>query len=139
MRYPALSVALGYASESVPVLRAGKAGGVDTIYDDWNYALPYAGVPSLQDPAKTQNTLSHRVWGDPRKGRWMLASMAFHALGAMALGLLGAYRSETTVMNQRSLGLVAFGPGMVGLLETAVEMCEHHRIDRRHSATGVME
>ena len=50
--------------------------------------------------------------------------------GGLAVGLLGAYRAETTVMNQLSLGLVAFGLGMVGLLKTAIEMREHHRLDR---------
>ena len=74
--------------------------------------------------------MSRKVWQDPRKGRWMLALLAFYALGAMAVGLLGAYRAQTTVMNQLSLGLVAFGLGMVGLLKTAIEMREHHRLDR---------
>ena len=137
LQYLALLVALGYVARSGWVLGTGKAGGIAPVYDDWNYALLYAGVgiglSSLQDATKTQNEISRKVWQDPRKGRWMLGLLAFYALGAMAAGLFGAYRAESTVVNQLSLGLVAFGLGMVGLLKTAIEMREHHRLDRAPS------
>lgn len=135
LQYPAMLVAVGYVFKSGLSLASVKRVGWLPIYDDWNYALLYAGVgiglSSLQDPAKTQNEMSKKVWQDPRKGRWMLILLAAYALGAMALGLLGAYLADTTIMNQLSLGLVAFGLGMVGLLKTAIEMREHHRVDRQ--------
>lgn len=135
LQYPAMLVAVGYMFKSGLALGSSKTAGLSVVYDDWNYALLYAGIgiglSSLQDPRKTQNEMSRRVWQDPRKGRWMLILIAVYALGAMAVGLIGAYRSEDTVVNQLSLGLVAFGLGMVGLLKTAIEMREHHRSDRQ--------
>ena len=95
------------------------------------YAGVGIGLSSLQDPARTQNELSRKVWRDPRRGRWMLILLAAYALGAMLVGLIGAYRADDTLVNQLSLGLVAFGLGMVGLLKTAIEMREHHRLDRQ--------
>lgn len=134
LQYPALAVALVYAVLAGLALGKAAQAGMAPIFDLMNCVLLYAGVgiglSSLQDPTKTQNEMSRKVWQDPRKGRWMLALLAFYALGAMAVGLLGAYRAQTTVMNQLSLGLVAFGLGMVGLLKTAIEMREHHRLDR---------
>lgn len=134
LQYPALAVALVYAVLAGLALGKARQAGMGPAFDLLNYVLLYAGVgiglSSLQDATKTQNELSRKVWQDPRKGRWMLVLLAVYALGAMAVGLVGAYRAETTVMNQLSLGLVAFGLGMVGLLKTAIEMREHHRLDR---------
>ena len=135
LQYPAMLVALGYVFKSGLTLGGQSANGLPVIYDDWNYVLLYAGIgiglSSLQDPRKTQNEMSRRVWQDPRKGRWALILFAVYALGAMLIGLIGAYRAEDTIVNQLSLGLVAFGLGMVGLLKTAIEMREHHRLDRQ--------
>ena len=55
----ALLVALGHAA--LPLFR-----GLDGLLDAFNNALLYAGVgiglSSLQDPTRTQNRLSRRVW-----------------------------------------------------------------------------
>lgn len=142
LQYPAMLVALGYVFKSGLLMATVKQTGISPIYDLWNYALLYGGVgiglSSLQDPTKTQNKISLRVWRDPRKGRWMLMLLAAYAFGVMALGLLGAYRAETSIVSQLSLGLVAFGLGMVGLLRTAIEMREHHRLDKhpQHTESG---
>ena len=134
LQYPALLVALGYAAKSGWTLAMAGSGSWAAVYDDWNYVLLYAGIgiglSSLQDPTRTQNALSKRVWQDPRKGRWMLVLLSFYTVTPMVAGLFGAYLADTTVVNQLSLGLVAFGLGMVGLLKTAIEMREHHRVDK---------
>ena len=134
LQYPALLVALGYATKAGWSLSMAGADSGATIFDDFNYVLLYAGIgiglSSLQDPTKTQNEVSRRVWQDPRKGRWLLLLISFYTLGAMVAGLVGAYLADTTVVNQLSLGLVAFGLGMVGLLKTAIEMREYHRLDK---------
>lgn len=139
LQYPAMLVALGYALKSALAMSYVGNEGWDILFDDWNYALLYAGVgvglSSLQDPTKTQNKVSRKVWQDPRAGRWMLALLAVYAIGAMLIGLVGAYRATDTMMNQLSLGLVAFGLGMLGLLKTAIEMREHHRLDRHTTDT----
>lgn len=140
LQYPALLVALAYMVKSALSASSVSAAGWAPLYDDWNYALLYAGVgiglSSLQDPSRTQNEVSRRVWRDPRKGRFVLAFIAFYALGAMAVGLAGAYLAASTVVSQLSLGLVAFGLGMVGLLKTAIEMREHHRLDRQPASSS---
>jgi len=135
LQYPALLVALGYAAKSGWSIATAGGGSWAAVYDDWNYVLLYAGIgiglSSLQDPTRTQNEVSKRVWQDPRKGRWLLLLISFYTLGAMVAGLVGAYLADTTVVNQLSLGLVALGLGMVGLLKTAIDMREHHRLDKQ--------
>ena len=139
LQYPALLVALGYAAKAGWSL---AMAGIDSgaLCDDFNYVLLYAGIgiglSSLQDPTRTQNEVSRRVWQDPRKGRWMLVLLSFYTLASMAAGLVGAYLADTTVVNQLSLGLVAFGLGMVGLLKTAIEMREHHRVDKQVASSS---
>lgn len=128
LQYPALLVAMGYAA--LPLFR-----GLDGLLDALNSSLLYAGVgigmSSLQDPTRTQNKVSRDVWEDPRKGYWMLWLLTAQALLPIVLGLLGAALAESAALSQLSLGLVAFGMGMIGLLKTAIEMREHHRRDRR--------
>lgn len=132
LQYPLLLTALGYVTLGAIGLGSGR-GGLHPL-DAWNYGLLYAGIAiglsSMQDPRRTQNALSRRVWQHPGKGRWMLALLAFYAFGAMGGGLAGAYFSAFTPMHQLSLGLLALGLGLLGLLKTAMEMREHHRLDR---------
>lgn len=138
LQYPALLVAAGYAVASGFSAASSGHAGWAPVFEAWNHVLLYAGIgiglSSLQDPTRTQNAFSRRVWEDPRKGRWMLALIASYALGAMLLGLLGAYAADSTPVHQLALGLLAFGLGMVGLLKTAIEMREHHRSDRVRAA-----
>ncbi|WP_313318361.1 hypothetical protein [Stenotrophomonas sp.] len=127
LQYPALLVAFAYAARPL-------FNGMEGMLDAYNSALLYAGVgvgmSSLQDPSKTQNKVSKRVWQDPRKGRLMLWLISAQALLPIVLGLVGAALATTTALSQLALGLVAFGLGMIGLLKTAIEMREHHRLDK---------
>ncbi|MEL1265632.1 hypothetical protein [Pseudoxanthomonas putridarboris] len=126
-------VALGYA------LKPYLTGFVGML-DAWNYALLYMGVgvglSSLQDPTKTQNDISRKVWQSPLKGAVMLWVLAILAFGMILVGLLGSYLSRTSAINQLSMGLFAVGLGMFGLLKTAIEMFEHHRLDKNPPDAG---
>lgn len=138
LQYPALLAALGHTVASVVAASGAATSGWAPVFAQWNYALLYMGigigVSSLQDPTRTQNAVSLRVWQDPRKGRWMLILLAGYAVVAMLGGLAGAYMAADTAVNQLSLGLVAVGLGLLGLLKTAMAMREHHRRDAAHAA-----
>ena len=140
LQYPAMLAAIAYTAKSAWTASHMGPAGWSPVFDDWNYVLLYAGISvglsSLQDSTRTQNDVSRRVWQDPRKGRWMLMLLSAYALGAMVIGLVGAYMAESTVVNQLSLGLMAFGLGMVGLLKTAIEMREHHRLDKQPASSS---
>lgn len=127
LQYPLMLVALAYTIK--PYLT-----GLDGIWEDANYALLYAGIgiglSSLQDPTRMQNEISRKVWQDPRKGRLMLALMAVASLGMIFLGLVASYQAPSEVIQQVSMGLFSLGLGMVGVLKTAIEMFEHHRLDK---------
>ena len=139
LQYPAMLAAIAYTAKSAWTASHMGPAGWSPVFDDWNYVLLYAGISvglsSLQDSTRTQNDVSRRVWQDPRKGRWMLMLLSAYAMGAMVVGLMGAYMAESTVVNQLSLGLMAFGLGMVGLLKTAIEMREHHRLDKQPASS----
>ncbi|PBJ82755.1 hypothetical protein CMZ84_11550 [Lysobacteraceae bacterium NML93-0399] len=134
LQYLALLAALVFAVRAGFAAAGSATSGWAPVYEAANMVLLHAGIgiglSSLQDPGKTQNAVSRRAWEDPRTGPWMLGLIAGYALGAMVLGLVGAYVSGDPLLGQLSLGLLAFGLGMVGLLQTAMEMREHHRLDR---------
>ena len=127
LQYPLMLVALGYTIKPYVT-------GFDGIWEDLNYGLLYAGIgiglSSLQDPTRTQNEISRKVWQDPRKGRAMLWAMAVPTLLMLVVGLAGSYRPENDIIQQVSMGLFSMGLGMIGLLKTAIEMFEHHRLDK---------
>ena len=135
LQYPLLAVALVYMCRVMQAAWSIKATGLVPVFEEANHVLLYAGVAiglsSLQDPRKTQNRLSLRIWQDPTKGRLMLWVLALEAFVPITIGLVGATLASDTVVSELALGLVAFGLGMIGLLKTAIEMREHHRSDRR--------
>ena len=127
LQYPAMVAGLAYA---VKPAFTGIAG----VFDDANYALLYMGIgiglSSLQDPTRTQNEVSRKVWQDPRKGSLFLVFIAAQAFLMMLAGLIGSYFASDNALNQLSLGLFSLGLGMLGMLKTAIDMYEHHRLDK---------
>ena len=127
LQYPAMFAALAYAVK--PAFT-----GLTGIFDDANYALLYMGIgiglSSLQDPTRTQNEFSRKIWQDPRKGALFLILIAWQAFMMMLAGLVGSYFASDSALNQLSLGLFSLGLGMLGLLKTAIDMYEHHRLDK---------
>jgi F0F1-type ATP synthase assembly protein I len=137
LQYPFMAVACFY------VIRP-YFNGFDSIFEDFNFALLYAGVAigfsSLQDPTTTQNEMSRRIWEDPRKGSRAIAMIAAVVVLAIAGGLAGLYVAAGSPWSQVAMGLVGLGLGMFGLLKTAIEMFENHRLDRNPSrATGAAQ
>lgn len=143
LQYPLLLVSVVYMVQAVLAVFALRTSGWAPVLDLANLVLLYAGVAiglsSLQDPTKTQNKASLRVWQDPAKGRLLLWMLAVYALIAIVIGLVGASLTKDSAISQLALGLVAFGLGMIGLLKTAIEMREHHRLDRRPALVGRQE
>jgi hypothetical protein len=135
LQYPLLLVSMVYVVKAMLALETLKTTGWGPVIDLANMVLLYAGVAiglsSLQDPTKTQNDVSLRVWQDPAKGRLLLWVLAVYSLSTIVVGLIGASMAKDTAISQLALGLVAFGLGMIGLLKTAIEMREHHRLDRQ--------
>ena len=111
--------------------------GFASILEDFNLTLLFAGVgigfSSLQDPTTTQNEVSRRVWEDPRKGSLAIGIITGVVVFSIGGGLAGLYVAEATAWSQIAMGLVGLGLGMFGLLKTAIEMFEHHRLDRNPS------
>jgi F0F1-type ATP synthase assembly protein I len=130
LQYPFMTVAGFYAIRPY-------FNGFDSIFGDFNLTLLYAGVAigfsSLQDPTTTQNEVSRKVWEDPRKGSWAIGIIAATVVLAIGGGLAGLYVAAGSPWSQVAMGLVGLGLGMFGLLKTAIEMFENHRLDRNPS------
>lgn|GEM_PF-214887 len=130
LQYPFMALACFY------VIRPYFTGFA-TIFADFNLALLHAGVAigfsSLQDPTTTQNEVSRKVWEDPRKGSWAIGIIAAIVVLALGGGLAGLYMADDSPWSQVAMGLVGLGLGMFGLLKTAIEMFENHRLDRNPS------
>jgi hypothetical protein len=127
LQYPLMRVAVGYTIKPYVT-------GLDGIWNDLNYALLYGGIgiglSSLQDPTRMQNEFSRRIWQDPRKGRRMLWVMAASALSMILLGLAASYQTASAIVQQLSMGVFSLGLGMIGMLRVAIDMFEHHRLDK---------
>ena len=130
LQYPFMAVACFY------VVRPYFTGFA-SILADFNLALLHAGIAigfsSLQDPTTTQNEISRKVWEDPGKGSWGIGIIAAIVVLALGGGLAGMYLANGSAWSQLAMGLVGLGLGMFGLLKTAIEMFEHHRLDRNPS------
>jgi hypothetical protein len=113
-----------YMMKAMLALFALKTTGWGPVLDLAKLVPLYAGVAirlsSLQDPTKTQNKASLLFW-----------VLAVDSFITIVSGLIGASLAKDTAISQLALGPVAFGLGMTGLLKTAIEMREHHRLERQ--------
>lgn len=104
-------------------------------WDKLNYVLILLGVSfsfsTLQDPRKTQNKFSRMIWRSPGKGKIAIGIISSMAFGFISFGLYLLYYSNTNVAENISVGLTVLGIGQIGLLKTALEMFENHRVDRQ--------
>jgi len=136
LQYPFMALALFY------VLRP-YTNGFTSLLADFNLALLHAGVAigfsSLQDPTTTQNQVSRRVWEDPRKGSWAIGLIGAVVVLSLGGGLAALYVPGDSRWSQLAMGLVGLGLGLFGLLKTAIEMFEHHRLDRNPSRAARMQ
>lgn len=106
--------------------------GFDTFWTSLNNALVFMGLgisfSTLQDTTKTQNNFSRKIWEDPRKGMLALMVISGTTLVFLAVGMFGFFLSGGGILKEVSFGTLMLGLGYVGLLKTAIEMHEHHRV-----------
>lgn len=129
LQYPLLLVALGYMAHPY-------FAGLDTFWQTFwpsvNNALIFSGLAisfsTLQDTTKTQNNFSKKIWESPRKGMLALWMISITTLAFLAVGMYGLYVSKGGIVKEVSFGVLMLGLGYIGLLKTAIEMYEHHRV-----------
>ena len=129
-QYPLMFIAVIYALK--PYI-----SGFESFFENYNYTLIFMGLAisfsTLQDTTKTQNKLSRKTWENPRKGKRVLVLMGCMALFFLLAGLYGMYVSKIDGLQQVSLGLLVLGIGLIGMLKSATEMFENHRLDKKKS------
>ena len=86
---------------------------------------------SLQDTTTTQNNISKKIWESPLKGKIMIFIMASMSMGFILIGMKFYFGTHDNGLKELSIGLIVLGIGLIGLLKTAIEMFEHHRMDRQ--------
>jgi hypothetical protein len=125
VQYPLMLVGLGYMV--YPYI-----AGFDKFWPSLNSTLVFFGLAisfsTLQDTRKTQNNFSKKIWENPRKGMIALAAIAVTTGLFLVLGMVGFLMTQAGIIKEVSFGTLMLGLGYVGLLKSAVEMHEHHRI-----------
>ncbi len=126
LQYPFMLIALGYTL--VPYFT-----GFDTFWISVNKALIFAGLgisfSTLQDTSKTQNNFSKRIWQDPKKGKRALIVIALTALVLLCFGMYGFLSAREGIAKEVGFGVLMLGISYIGLLKSAIEMHERHRVD----------
>jgi hypothetical protein len=104
---------------------------------DWselNYMLILIGLAlsfsTLQDTTTTQNKFSERIWKSPKKGKYTLIIMSVFASLLILGGLIFMYLSKDDLTNSVAVGVMVLGIGYIGILKSAIEMYENHRVDK---------
>lgn len=128
VQYPFMFIALYYAFKPYIV-------GFETLWENSNNALIFMGLgisfSTLQDTTKSQNKLSRKTWENPKKGKIALTVITIMASLSIIMGLYGILSSTNEVLKELSFGIIVIGIGLVGLLKTAIEMFENHRLDKK--------
>ncbi len=131
VQYPLMLIALFYTL--VPYFK-----GFEVFWPSINQALIFAGLAisfsTLQDTTKTQNNFSKKIWENPKKGQRALMFIFVSALAMLALGLYGFFVAKDGIVKEVAFGTLMLGIGYIGLLKSAIEMFENHRLDRTASS-----
>lgn len=130
VQYPLMLIALFYTV--VPYV-----SGFDVFWSSINQALIFAGLAisfsTLQDTQKTQNDFSKKIWQSPQKGKRALMFIFVTALAMLVFGLYGFFVAKDGVVKEVAFGTLMLGIGYIGLLKSAIEMFENHRVDNAES------
>ena len=125
LQYPLMAIGLGYMF--YPYI-----ADFDKFWPSVNSTLVFFGLAisfsTLQDTSKTQNNFSKKIWENPRKGMIVLGMIAGTTFLFLALGMVGFLMTRPGIIKEVSFGTLMLGLGYVGLLKSAVEMHENHRI-----------
>lgn len=139
LQYPLLLVCLYYAVRGGMAAPGVKVNGWGAVLAAANNALVFAGLAisfsTLQDTRTTQNEFSKKVWQSPRKGMITLWAIALSTAAMLLVGLYGFF-ANTGAIQELATGLMMLGLGYIGLLKSAVEMFENHRLDRPRAASA---
>ena len=105
-----------------------------SLINDLNMVLILMGLAisfsTLQDTRKTQNKISLKIWQSPTKGKIFLAILSLLALGLIITGVTAYFAGGDSNFKDLAIGIIVMGIGLIGLLKTAIEMFEHHRLDK---------
>lgn len=108
---------------------------LQTIWPDYNSAFAFFGLAigfaSLQDPTKPQNNFSKRIWESPKKSKIMLAYLSTMTGFILLFGLYAFAISENENLNTLSLGVIALGIGLLGMLKLCLEMVTYQQRGNR--------
>lgn len=134
LQYPLMLIGLYFAFKPYLSGLDQLKDNPEIIFKNLNSLLIFMGLAvsfsSLQDPSKTQNEVSRKIWEDPKKGKVMIMVMCFSIFAFLTMGLIGYYFTEVGVLKDLSIGIIVLGLGMFGILKTAIEMFENHRKDK---------
>ena len=135
LQYPLMVIAIFYALRPFYYLFNKSEIFLDMYFQDLNSTLVFMGLAisfsSLQDTSKTQNNYSKKIWENPKKGKITINLMIAMIILFLTLGMIGFFSTNDSKLKELSLGLLVFGIGYLGLLKSAMEMFENHRLDQK--------
>lgn len=107
---------------------------------DLNKTLLFFGVSisfsTLQDTTKTQNKVSKKIWENPTKGKIFILILSILTILLITVGIKNYMTTTNNLFKEISFGLIVLGIGLLGLLKTAIEMFENHRLDKNKTTSN---
>ncbi|MBI3219448.1 MAG: hypothetical protein HYZ44_08050 [Bacteroidetes bacterium] len=123
LQYPFLIVSIYYCYREFVMSGAPS-------FPDINKGLMYLGLgvsfSTLQDTTKTQNSISRRVFENPKYAQRFIVVVAVLVAFFVDIGLFGTI-SRNPILNELAIGCLGLRIGMMGMLKAVIEMAEHHR------------
>jgi len=137
-QYPLMLMALLFVLKPYMYGFDNNSESMDSIVKNMNNVLIFLGLgisfSTLQDTSKTQNKMSKNIWGDPLKGKIAIFVLSLMTLIFITIGLLGYFSGNDNNLKDLSIGIIVLGIGLIGMLKSAVEMFDYHRLDKSFPA-----
>lgn len=134
LQYPFMLLAVWYAIVPYTYLFDDPENYLTLALADYQNMLIFLGIgisfSTLQDTTKTQNNFSLKIWQSPRKGKVFIAMLGLCIVLFFLMGIIGLYLDQGSILNELSYGCIVMAIGILGMLKTAIEMFENHRLDK---------
>lgn len=134
LQYPVLLFAIYYSVKPYSYGFEHLRNNINILFENYSYFLALLGIAfsfsTLQDTTKVSLNVEKKIWGNPKKAKRFLITIAVFTISLLIFGVFGYFVSRNENINQLSLGVIILGIGLISLLKTGLEIFENHQNNR---------
>lgn len=104
------------------------------IFECINNMLIFLGLTmsfaTLQDTTKTSFKFEKLIYENPQRGKMFILYLFVLTMLVLCPGIYGYFYTDIKELKEISFGAIVLAIGLIGVIKTAIEIFENHRLDK---------